>query len=56
VKIVRILHETFDINGGNLQAIGYGEFQPVESNDIEEGRAYNRRIEVIVMRKKEFSI
>jgi len=54
VKIVRVFSERYGINGKNLQAIGYGEFQPVESNDIEEGRAYNRRVEIIIMRKKEF--
>lgn len=56
VKIVRLLNERFSIAGSNLQAVGYGEHQPVESNDIEEGRAYNRRIEIIIMRKKEYSI
>ena len=56
VKIARIMNEIHRIEGKNLQAIGYGMFQPVESNAIEEGRAYNRRIEVIIMRKKEFSL
>lgn len=55
VKIVRILNEEFGIPGKNLQAVGYGEFQPVESNDIEEGRAYNRRVDIVIMRKKEYS-
>jgi len=44
------------VPGGQLQAVGYGEYQPVESNDIEEGRAYNRRIEIIIMRKQEYSL
>lgn len=56
VKIARILNETFKIDGKRIQAVGYGEFQPVESNDIEEGRAYNRRVEIVIMRKKEISI
>lgn len=55
VKIIRILNEEHNIRGNNLEAIGYGEYQPVESNDIEEGRAYNRRIEIVIMRKKEYS-
>jgi chemotaxis protein MotB len=54
-RVVRILNEEYGIGGRNLQAIGYGEFQPVESNDIEEGRAYNRRVEIVVMRRKEYS-
>jgi len=56
VKVARILHDVHRISGKNLQAVGYGEFHPVESNTIEEGRAYNRRIEIVIMRKKEFSL
>lgn len=55
VTIARILNEEHNIKGRTLQAVGYGEFQPVESNDIEEGRAYNRRVEIVIMRKKEYS-
>jgi len=56
VKVVRMFNELYGINGKNLEAVGYGEFQPVESNAIEEGRAYNRRIDVVIMRKKEYSL
>lgn len=33
------------IDGGRIEAVGYGDTQPVASNDTEEGRAQNRRIE-----------
>jgi chemotaxis protein MotB len=56
VKVVRIFNEEHGINGETLEAIGLGEYQPVETNDIEEGRAYNRRIEIVIMRKKEYSL
>ncbi len=49
--IVNILRENTDIDPGNLTAAGRGEHAPVASNDNPEGRAKNRRIEVILTPK-----
>lgn len=35
-----------------LAAVGYGEFQPVAPNDTEAGRAQNRRVAVMVAKRK----
>ena len=35
-----------------LSAVGYGEFQPVASNDDEAGRAQNRRVAVMIAKRK----
>ena len=40
------------IEGGRLAAQGVGETQPVASNDTPEGRAINRRVELIREDKK----
>lgn len=49
--IVNILRENSSINPENLTAAGRGEYAPVASNDTSEGRAKNRRIEVILTPK-----
>ncbi|MCB0375357.1 MAG: OmpA family protein [Sinomicrobium sp.] len=49
--IVNILKENEGINPENLTAAGRGEFAPIASNDTPEGRAKNRRIEVILTPK-----
>lgn len=49
--IVNILRENDGINPENLTAAGRGEFAPVATNDTPEGRAKNRRIEVILTPK-----
>jgi outer membrane protein OmpA-like peptidoglycan-associated protein len=35
------------VASGRLKAVGYGEARPIGSNDTREGRAQNRRIELI---------
>lgn len=49
--IVDILNENGDINPENLTAAGRSEYAPIASNDTTEGRAKNRRIEVILTPK-----
>ena len=49
--IVNILRENNNINPENLTAAGRGEFAPVASNVSPEGKAKNRRIEVILTPK-----
>ncbi|WP_274474146.1 OmpA family protein [Mangrovimonas aestuarii] len=49
--IVEILRENSNIIPENLTAAGRGEFAPMASNDTPEGRAKNRRIEVILTPK-----
>lgn len=49
-NVVRYLQEE-GVSGGNLAAAGYSKFDPVASNETEEGKAKNRRIEIILMPK-----
>jgi len=49
--IVNILAENKGINKQNLTAAGRGEFAPLMSNDTQEGKAKNRRIEIILTPK-----
>jgi chemotaxis protein MotB len=49
--IVSILSQNPNVIKSNLTAAGRGEFSPIASNDTPEGRAQNRRIEVILSPK-----
>jgi len=49
--IVNILSENTNISPENLTAAGRGEHAPVATNDTAEGKAKNRRIEVILTPK-----
>ncbi len=49
--IVNILSENKGIKKDNLTAAGRGEFAPLMANDTPEGKAKNRRIEIILTPK-----
>ena len=43
------------LNPARFSALGYSEYHPIASNDTEEGRAQNRRVEVFIARSMRFS-
>ncbi len=50
-RATTVLHylEEAGINPAQLQAVGYGEYRPVSTNDTKEGRRQNRRVEVVIL-------
>lgn len=49
LSVVEALIEDFGYRPDHLGATGFGEHRPLTSNDTEEGRARNRRIEMVVL-------
>lgn len=50
-SIVKLLQNNKDLNPANLEAGGKGEFDPIADNSTAEGRAANRRIEIVLTPK-----
>jgi chemotaxis protein MotB len=48
VEVVKLLVES-GMDARNLSAAGYGEFAPVASNETNDGRSKNRRIEIALV-------
>ncbi len=46
--VARFLQDKVGLEPTRLSATGYGEYRPVTANDSDEGRAQNRRIEIIL--------
>lgn len=51
VNVVKFLVDECEIDPKNLSAAGYADSRPVASNDSSEGRALNRRVNLIVSLK-----
>ncbi len=54
-RAMEVLHyfaDQKDLNPVQLAATGFGEFQPVTTNDSPEGRMKNRRVEIVISPKK----
>jgi chemotaxis protein MotB len=47
--LLQYLISTAKIPAPRLSAVGYGEYRPVASNDTPEGRAANRRVDLVVL-------
>lgn len=48
-NIVRYLTEKHGFQPARLSAIGYGEHMPVADNDSSEGKAQNRRVDIVIL-------
>jgi chemotaxis protein MotB len=48
VNFMKILLENKNLQPELFTAKGYGEFQPIATNETKEGRAKNRRVEVLI--------
>jgi chemotaxis protein MotB len=46
--VVRFLQDKAQINPERMSAAGFSYYKPVADNDTEDGRAQNRRIEIIL--------
>ena len=49
LSVLHYLVDKKDILPKRVQAIGYGEYRPIASNDTKEGRRLNRRVEIVIL-------
>lgn len=52
VNVLKYLITECHLEKGRVSAAGYAEFRPIDSNDTEEGRSKNRRVEIVVLSQK----
>ena len=49
MNVLRVISETKQMAPDRLSASGYGEYHPISPNDTNEGRAQNRRVDLVIV-------
>jgi len=52
VNVLRFLTEEEGVKPRQLSAVAFGEHRPIDDNNTPEGRAYNRRVEIVILRDR----
>lgn len=55
VNVAKYLIDTHGVHPGRIAAVGYSEYRPRAPNDTPEGRAKNRRVDVILLNERDSS-
>ncbi|WP_136514989.1 OmpA/MotB family protein [Geomonas edaphica] len=51
-NVLRYLVKQEDFDPANISAAGYGEYRPVAENSDEDGRAKNRRVDIVLLNEQ----
>lgn len=49
-NVVEVLTREYEVKPSRLSAVGFGQYRPIATNDTAEGRADNRRVEIVILR------
>ncbi len=52
IAMLKLLSGHFGLDSGRFAVSGYAENSPVDTNDTEEGRSHNRRVDIVILDKK----
>ena len=51
MALLEILSTRFEVPAGRLSIAGYADYAPIASNETEEGRARNRRVDIVILER-----
>jgi chemotaxis protein MotB len=49
IAMLELMASRFQIDYGRMAVVGYADTVPMESNESEEGRSHNRRVDVVIL-------
>lgn len=50
IELIKTFITRYDFSPDRLAAAGYAQYHPVDSNSTAEGRAHNRRVDIVVLK------
>ncbi|HEY3789528.1 MAG TPA: flagellar motor protein MotB [Urbifossiella sp.] len=51
IAMLELFRDRFGIPGDRFAVAGYADAKPVDSNDFAEGRAHNRRVDIVILNR-----
>ncbi len=52
VNVVKFLIEDAGVEPKKLSAVAFGEYRPIDDNNTPEGRAFNRRVDIVILKER----
>jgi chemotaxis protein MotB len=52
INVLRYMIQEQEVNPKKLSAVAFGESRPIDDNDTVEGKAYNRRVDIVILNEK----
>ncbi len=52
INVLRYMIQEEGVNPKKLSAVAFGESRPIDDNDTVEGKAYNRRVDIVILNEK----
>lgn len=52
LAVLQHLTDEESVNPKQLSSVAFGEYRPIDDNNTPEGRAYNRRVDIVILKEK----
>ncbi|MES0488790.1 MAG: OmpA family protein [Leptospirales bacterium] len=52
INVLRFLHESEDVEPSKMSAVSFAQYRPVSDSQTPEGRALNRRVDIVILTNK----